>query len=149
MWNWVLAIFLVVLGCSSVATTDLSNEKIFGYKPNNALQKERKAKLLNEDKLGENRLLMYEDSVRILVNSQNSILSIEAPSELEPIHSQDEIKKGDSIDKVIKRLGKSFTTRNEQGAKIYTYNDLKHNLQMEYWTVDEQIQIIRFHTEIK
>lgn len=54
---------------------------------------------------------------------------------------------GDSVDKVIKKLGKKYSTRIEQGAKVYTYQDSKNKLIQEFWTVDGKVQIIRLKTK--
>lgn len=145
----VFLIFIIMTGCLAKEDVDLSGQKLYGYHPNATLQKERTSSIVEEQKIGENTLLKYEDGISFLITPENSILSIQAPSEMEPTDSRNGIKRGDSVDKVVQRWGKSFSTRTEQGAKIYAYKDSKNNFILEYWTNEDKVHTIRFKTDIK
>jgi hypothetical protein len=140
----VFLICMIIIGCSAAEPIDLSGQQLYGYKPNSKLNKERTSPIVEEQKIGDNSLLRYQDGVSFLITPNNSILSVEASSELEPMDSRDGIRRGDSMTKVAQRLGKSFTTRTEQGAKIYTYDDSKNSLILEFWTTEDKVQTIRF-----
>lgn len=144
-----LTLFIIIAGCSAKEGVDLSGQQLYGYQPNTTLRKERTSSLVEEQQIGEHTLLKYEDGVSFLITPENSILSIEAPSEMEPKDSGNGIRSGDAVDKVIQRWGESFSTRTEQGATIYTYQDSTHHFILEYWTVEDKVHTIRFKAEIK
>ncbi|GMK37025.1 hypothetical protein PCCS19_00780 [Paenibacillus sp. CCS19] len=141
--------FLIIAGCLSVSDIDLSGQELYGYQPNTLFEKERAYPIVEEKIIGTNLSLRYEDGIRFIVSPENIILSIETRSEMKPLESRDGIKQGDSVDKVIKKLGKKYSTRIEQGAKVYTYQDSKNKLIQEFWTVDGKVQIIRLKTKDK
>lgn len=89
---FVFLICIVIAACSAAKHIDLSGVKLYGYKPDTTFQKERKSPLAEQKMIGENTLLAYEDGISFLVTPDHSILSIEAPSELEPMESRDGIQ---------------------------------------------------------
>ncbi|ANE45865.1 hypothetical protein SY83_05595 [Paenibacillus swuensis] len=135
--------FLIFAGYLRVGDIDLSGQELYGYQPNTPFGKERAYSIVEEENIGTNLSLRYEDGIRFIVSPDNIILSIETRSEMKPFESRDGIRQGDSVDKVINKLGKKYSTLIEQGAKIYTYQDSKNQLIQEFWTVDGKVQIIR------
>ncbi|WP_442598637.1 hypothetical protein [Neobacillus sp. D3-1R] len=144
-----LIFIFVIAGCSAAKEVDLSKQQLYGFQPNTKLQKEQLPSLTEEQQAGENTLLRSGDDVSFVITPQNTILSIEARSEMKPIDSKDGIRQGDSVDKVVQRFGKSFSTRVEQGSKIYTYQDLKNHLFLEFWTSNDKVDVIRLKTQFK
>jgi hypothetical protein len=144
---FILLSLLIIAGCLRVGDTDLSGQELYGYQPHTPFEKERAYPIIEEKNIGTNLSLRYEDGIRFIVSPESIILSIETHSEMKPFESRDGIRQGDSVDKVIKKLGKKFSTRIEQGAKVYTYQDSKNKLIQQFWTVDGKVQIIRLETK--
>ncbi|USB33087.1 hypothetical protein [Paenibacillus sp. YPG26] len=141
--------FLIIAGCLRVGDIDLSGQALYGYKPNTPFEKERAYPIVEEINIGTNHSIRYEDGIDFIVSPENIILSIETRSEMKPFESRDGIRQEDSVDKVIQKLGKKYSTRIEQGAKVYTYQDSKNKLIEEFWTVDGKVQIIRLKAKDK
>ncbi|ERI10035.1 hypothetical protein HMPREF0083_01876 [Aneurinibacillus aneurinilyticus ATCC 12856] len=71
--------------------------------------------------------------IRIIVNDNHD----------KKLVTQNGIKLGDLSEKVVKLYGKNYYKRQEQGTDILGYIDKKNQTTLEFWCVENKIQMIR------
>jgi hypothetical protein len=71
--------------------------------------------------------------IRIIVNDNHD----------KKLVTQNGIKLGDISEKVVKLYGKNYYKRQEQGTDILGYIDKKNQTTLEFWCVENKIQMIR------